>query len=392
MFVTMKYCLNPEDAIPVMRIFDLIGESIDYQTGTMRGVNGNDFATELAQLEALGKSKIEIHISSSGGSIIDGMVIYQAIKNCKTPTETICVGAAISMAGVILQAGKERSMTKWARLMIHNPSGGDVKELQELKEAIIDMMCPRSGLSEDQMSDIMNNTTWLNCTQSLEMKLIDKIAILHNDKEISQAQMSAKHLMQIVNQLNTQPMKGLFATLGLSDSASESEAIKAVNVLIKAKNEMDDLANKKKEAEDKCKIAEDALNKAKADLEDANNAKKELEDAKTAMEDSAKMTKAEDAVNLAITQGKIKPDTKKMWVDMYVASEADCIKLIEGMNGTRSGAKMALDSTKVPAAAKPGQAKNLSQVAETSDSMSDFLRKKREAFAAKEKAAKTPTK
>lgn len=390
----MKYCLNPEDAIPVMRIFDRIGESLDQQSGMMRGVNGNDFATELAYLESLGKSKIEVHISSAGGSIIDGMVIYQAIKNCKTPVDTICVGAAMSMAGVILQAGKERSMTSWARLMIHNPSGGDVKELQELKEAIIDMMCPRSGLSEEEMSDLMDSTTWMNCNQALELKLIDKIAILTNDKEVSQAQMSAKHLMQIVNTLNTNQMKGLGALLGLSDSATEKEFINAVKPLLTAKNEMDDLANKKKEAEDKCKIAEDALNKAKSDLEDALNAKKELEDAANEAEDKMKNTKAEDAVNLAITQGKIKPDTKKMWVDMYVANEDECVKLIAGMNGTRLGAKMSLESSHVPASEtrKAGQAKNLNQVAENSDSMADFLRKKREAFAAKERAAKTTTK
>ena len=389
----MKYCLNPEDAIPVMRIYDLIGESIDQSTGMMRGVNGNDFATELAQLEALGKSKIEVHISSAGGSIIDGMVIYQAIKNCKTPTDTICVGAAISMAGVILQAGKERSMTSWARLMIHNPSGGDVKELQELKEAIIDMMCPRSGLSEEQMSDIMDNTTWLNCTQALEMKLIDKIATLHNDKEASQAQMSAKHLVNIVNSINTTPMKGLGALLGLSDSATEKEFINAVKPLLDAKNEMDDLANKKKEAEDRCKVAEDALNKAKSDLEDANNAKKELEDAKTEAEDKMKKAEAEDAVNAAITQGKFKAEAKGSWVDMYVANPEECKKLLAAMNGTRTGAKFNIDS-KVPKTEtpKPGQAKNLNQVAEGSDSMSDFLRKKREAFQAKEKAPKTPTK
>jgi ATP-dependent protease ClpP protease subunit len=105
----MIFCKNENDDIPVLQIYDVIGESRE-EDGSIGGISGKDFAEYLSSLEKQNKKGIEVHINSLGGSIVDGMTIYSAIKSCTIPVDTVCVGIAVSMAGVILQAGRTRKM------------------------------------------------------------------------------------------------------------------------------------------------------------------------------------------------------------------------------------------------------------------------------------------
>lgn len=71
------------------------------------------------------KKPIQMYINSPGGSVYDGMAIYDAMRHIKCPVHTFCVGHAASMASVLLSAGQKgfRCSLPNSRIMIHQPLG-----------------------------------------------------------------------------------------------------------------------------------------------------------------------------------------------------------------------------------------------------------------------------
>ena len=112
-----KLTVNPDSNEPIILINDVIG--CDETMGG--GILGSDFEREILSLDDKGKKRIRVYINSVGGSVIDGMSIYNAIIHTKTPVDTYCVGIAASIAGVIFTAGKNRYIADYGLLMIHNP-------------------------------------------------------------------------------------------------------------------------------------------------------------------------------------------------------------------------------------------------------------------------------
>lgn len=366
----MIFCKNPEADVPILTIYDFIGQTKN-EDGSVEGIDGKEFADYLAFIESQGKKGIDIYINSLGGSIVDGMTIYSAIKSSSIPVNTICVGVAVSMAGVILQAGKSRKMVPWGQMMIHNPSGGDTKELDALKSTLLKMLSPRSGISETEMSAIMDETSWLDAGQCLEMKLIDEIADITTDANLplidktTKPEAAYKSLLNVVNELKINTMKGLAAILELPETATESEYIKSVKTIqnsVKQLKELSDKAEKlttdNKEMEDKLKKAEKERDALKDSLnekeEECNKLKKEKEDAANA----AAASKASEMVENAIKDGKFKAELKQEWVDMAIANFDGTKKLIDGMASVRRGASAHIESSQIPSDAK-GKSTNL---------------------------------
>lgn len=352
----MLFCKNEHDDIPVLQIYDVIGETRN-EDGTVSGISGKEFAEYIGYIEKQNKKGIEIHINSLGGSIVDGMTIYSAIKSCSIPVDTVCVGIAVSMAGVILQAGRSRKMVKWGQMMLHNPSGGDTKELDTLKQTLIKMLCPRTGIPEQEMSDLMDATSWLDAEACLENKFIDEIAditTIANLPKITEKttpQAAYRKLLEVVNSIqqpiNTEHMKGLASLLELPENASEKEFIKAVRALkngIPSKDEMDKLSEaivcKEKElAELKEKYArmEEECKLSKLEAETLKHKNKEAETL-------ALKAEADTVVNEAVKAGKIKAEAKNAWVDLYVADKERTRSLMQGLTSYRAAAKLNIEN------------------------------------------------
>lgn len=360
----MLFCKNEHADIPILQIYDVIGETRN-EDGTVSGISGKEFAEYIAYLEKQNKKGIEIHINSLGGSIVDGMTIYSAIKSCSLPVDTVCVGIAVSMAGVILQAGRTRKMVKWGQLMLHNPSGGDTKELETLKETLIKMLCPRTGISEKEMSVLMDETSWLNAEACLENKLIDEIADittvanLPKITEKTTPQAAYKKLLEVVNSMElsqnpikTEQMKGLAALLELPESAPEKEFIRAVRALkngVASKEEMDKLSEtivcKEKELnelKDKYARMEEECKLSKLEAETLKSRNREAEAA-------AVKAEAERIVNEAVKTGKIKAEAKNAWVDLYIVDKDRTRLLMEGLTSYRAAAKLNVENAGVSA-------------------------------------------
>ncbi len=357
----MIFCKNEQADIPVLQIYDVIGETRN-EDGTVSGISGKEFAEYLAYMESRDKKGIEIHINSLGGSIVDGMTIYSAIKSCSIPVDTVCVGIAVSMAGVILQAGRSRKMVKWGQMMLHNPSGGDTKELDTLKQTLIKMLCPRTGISEHEMSDMMDETSWLDAEACLENKFIDEIAditTIANLPKITEKttpQAAYKKLLEVVNSIqqpiNTEHMKGLAALLELPENASEKEFLKAVRALkngIPSKDDSDSYRKDKLSEAIVCKEKEltELREKYARMEEECKLSKLEAETLKHKNKETetlALKAEADTVVNEAVKAGKIKAEAKNAWVDLYVADKDRTRSLMQGLTTYRAAAKLNVEN------------------------------------------------
>ena len=87
----------------------------------------NVVMAQLLYLDAADPGKdIMLYINSPGGSVYDGLGIYDTMQHIKSDVSTICTGMAASMAAVLLVAGQKgkRLALPHSRVMIHQPMGG----------------------------------------------------------------------------------------------------------------------------------------------------------------------------------------------------------------------------------------------------------------------------
>lgn len=93
----------------------------------------------LEELSALTAETITVRINSFGGSVSDGLAIYNALKRHSAHVTTVNEGAAMSIASLILMAGDTVEMAENSLLMIHAPwtyAGGNAAELRDTADML----------------------------------------------------------------------------------------------------------------------------------------------------------------------------------------------------------------------------------------------------------------
>ena len=128
---------------------------------------------------------VELHINSNGGSVKEGVTIYNLLKQSGCKVRGIVDGVAYSVAFVILQACDERIMGVGTTALIHEPwveTSGNAKELRKTADDLDvltasnrKIFLERSNLEEQQLADMMEAETFLTPDDCLEYGLIDKV-------------------------------------------------------------------------------------------------------------------------------------------------------------------------------------------------------------------------
>lgn len=123
-----------------------------------------DFVKEIAALDV---SALTVRINSYGGSVSDGLAIYNALRRHKATVTTAIDGVAMSIASLIAMAGDEVEMAENAILMIHAPWGGLMGNSKEMRDYadVLDKMAgamatsyaARSGKSIDDMLALLTD-------------------------------------------------------------------------------------------------------------------------------------------------------------------------------------------------------------------------------------------
>lgn len=146
------------------------------------GVEASDFVRELAGLDV---DSIELHLNSPGGSVFDGMAIYNALRQHKAKVTTVVDGLAASMASVIALAGDEITMAEGSFMMIHDASGGclgnasDMAEmagiLDKLSGSMADLYARKGGGTSEDWRTVMRAETWYTAAEAVAAGLADSV-------------------------------------------------------------------------------------------------------------------------------------------------------------------------------------------------------------------------
>lgn len=137
---------------------------------------------------------INVYINSSGGSVFEGLAIYNILKRHKAHKKIVIDGFACSIASVIAMAGNEVVMSKSSLMMIHNAwtvAIGNAKELRKVADdldvingTIVNAYLTKINCQEDELKNLMDNEKYLSADECLNYGLCGEIT---NDTEETQA-------------------------------------------------------------------------------------------------------------------------------------------------------------------------------------------------------------
>lgn len=143
---------------------------------------------QLLYLESVDSAKpIHLYINSPGGTVTDGLAIYDTIQYVKAPVYTVAMGLAASMGSLLLAAGAagNRMALPNARVMIHQPHGGaqgqasdiaiQAKEILYTRNRLNEIYVKHTGQSLDVIEKSMERDNFMSAQEALEFGLIDKV-------------------------------------------------------------------------------------------------------------------------------------------------------------------------------------------------------------------------
>ena len=133
------------------------------------------------------EAPITMYLNTPGGSVYDGLAIYDTMQYIPNEVQTVCTGLAASMGSVLLCAGEKgkRFALPHSRIMIHQPLGGahgqasdieiTAKEILKLKGELYQIIADHSGKTLKQIEKDADRDHWLTAKEAVEYGMIDNI-------------------------------------------------------------------------------------------------------------------------------------------------------------------------------------------------------------------------
>lgn len=142
----------------------------------------SDFVRDLRAIDA---STIELRVNSPGGSIMDGLAIYNALRDHPARVEAIVDGIAASAASWVTLAGDHVTMNRHSQMMIHDGMGltvGNAADhrqaaelLDKLSDEIAGIYAERAGGTPQDWRAAMAAETWYSAQQAVDAGLADAV-------------------------------------------------------------------------------------------------------------------------------------------------------------------------------------------------------------------------
>jgi ATP-dependent Clp protease, proteolytic subunit ClpP len=130
---------------------------------------------------------IQLYINSPGGSVYDGLAIYDTMQYIKPDVQTIGIGLQASMGAFLLGSGAKgkRFVLPNARVMIHQPSSGtqgmvtdqeiSLRESVRMKELLAKVIAKNTGQKLEKVKADMERDHWMSADEAVKYGLADAI-------------------------------------------------------------------------------------------------------------------------------------------------------------------------------------------------------------------------
>jgi len=213
-------------------IYGDVGESL-----WSEGTGAKQFAEDL---KALGPIKnLDIRINSPGGSVFEGLTIYNTLERHSAKKTVTIDGLAASIASVIAMCGDTIIMPQNAIMMVHDPFGmvlGDADDmrkmaegLDKIKEGLISAYQRKTKMSNQDISDLMSEETWMTASEAVQWGFAD---------EISESMKMAASINFDLSKFKNVP-KNIFAKTERRTIHMENEQIEHTRFLSRQQSERD---------------------------------------------------------------------------------------------------------------------------------------------------------
>lgn len=158
-----------------------VGEDINSQTANVVVAQLLHLANEDPDKE------ISLYINSPGGSVTDGLAIYDTMRFIKPDVATYGMGLQASFGALLLSSGTKgkRYLLPSSRVMIHQPSGGSegmvtdqeirLRETIRLKELLTDIMAKNTGQKPSKVKTDMERDFWMDAREAVAYGVADKV-------------------------------------------------------------------------------------------------------------------------------------------------------------------------------------------------------------------------
>ncbi len=133
------------------------------------------------------KKDIYLYINSPGGSVYDGMAIYDTMQHVKCDVQTVGIGLQASMGAFLLSSGAngKRSVLPHSKVMIHQPSSGtrgkvtdmeiDLKESLAVRHLLNEILAKNTGQKLSQVEKDVDRDYWMTADEAVAYGIADKV-------------------------------------------------------------------------------------------------------------------------------------------------------------------------------------------------------------------------
>ena len=166
----------------------LLNDRIVFLSGEVDNNSASLIVAQMLYLEAQDPDKdIQFYINSPGGSVTDGMAIYDTMQYIKCDVSTICIGMAASMGAFLLSSGTKgkRIALPNAEIMIHPPLGGTqgqttdmqihVERMLRIKKHLNEILAANTGKPLETICADTERDNFMSAEEAKEYGLVDKV-------------------------------------------------------------------------------------------------------------------------------------------------------------------------------------------------------------------------
>lgn len=173
------YCSIQDELFNSHRCVEVVGE-----------ITRESVYSLILQLRYLHKAdpekEVTMYINSPGGSVQDGLALYDVMAGISCPVRTVCVGMAASMGALLFAAGDRRELLPHAQVMIHDPlitgMGGSAlsveeasRRLMETRETTAEILSRHTGHTMEEIYEKTKQDTYFNAEEAVAWNLADRI-------------------------------------------------------------------------------------------------------------------------------------------------------------------------------------------------------------------------
>ena len=166
----------------------LLEERVNFLLGEVNEESANLVVAQLMFLHHQDpKADIHFYINSPGGSVTDGMGVFDVMRYVSCDVATYCIGMAASMGATLLAAGTKgkRFALPHAEVMIHQVLGGakgpatDIEirtmHLLRTKESMNRLLCNMTGQPLERVQKDTDRDYWMTAQEAKEYGLVDHV-------------------------------------------------------------------------------------------------------------------------------------------------------------------------------------------------------------------------